>query len=226
MRPSSPLALSTALALSLLGPPPQVRAASAPEPAEAPDERPATESESSAAPGAEPESAAEPEPAAEPELAPTAGESASGDAQVDGAAAVPAPTPVARPIPPPPPPPTVVEVDPKHYAMVLAGNIVIGLGGAALVTMAVGLGVRSDAIRQREGLVASGADADALAAQDTRIQTGTVVAISGGAATAALFATGITLVALGYSRERKRRLELPRAAVGPRFVGLQWGGEF
>jgi SAM-dependent methyltransferase len=100
----------------------------------------------------------------------------------------------------------VHEVDPAHYRMVLAGDIIIGLGGAALVAMGVGLGVRSDAVNQRRAWsVAVNPDADAIARQDRRIHTGTLVAISGGAAAGVLLATGITMVALGYARERKRR---------------------
>lgn len=131
----------------------------------------------------------------------------------------------APPAEPPPPPPTV-EVDPGNYRMVLAGNVVIGLGGAGLITMLVGLGLRSDAIGQRRALTV-GADPDeqAIARQQRRIETGTILAITGGAAAGALFATGITLVALGYSRERKRREALRMVAVpllGRDRVGLSW----
>lgn len=137
----------------------------------------------------------------------------------------------AEPQPPPPtleppPPASVVEVDPANYRMVLAGDIVIGLGGAGLISMLVGLGIRSAALSQRRALgVAIEPDFAAIARQDRRIETGTILAISGGAAAGALFATGITLVALGYSRERKRREALGMVGaplLGRDRVGLSW----
>lgn len=141
---------------------------------------------------------------------------------------------VARPAwatePEPPPPPSVVEVDPANYRMVLAGDIVIGLGGAGLLTMLVGLGIRSDALGQRRALgVADNPNPDAIARQDQRIETGTILAITGGATAGALFATGITLVALGYSRERKRREALRMVALpllGRDRLGLSWALRF
>jgi hypothetical protein len=139
---------------------------------------------------------------------------------------------VAEPPPPVlvPPPAQPVEVDPRNYNMVLAGNIVIGLGGAGLVAMIVGLGLRGDAISQRRALAVSvEPDTAAIARQDRRISTGTILAISGGAASGALFVTGITLVSLGYARERKRRESLSLIPV-PSFdrvsVGLRWSLRF
>jgi predicted methyltransferase len=129
-----------------------------------------------------------------------------------------------------PPPAQVLEVDPINYKLVLAGDIVIGLGGAGLVTMLAGLGVRFDAVNQREALsVATEPDLAAITRQDRRIATGTILAITGGAAAAVLFATGITLVAVGHARERKRREALQGVVAplfGPTFVGLSWQGRF
>ena len=129
-----------------------------------------------------------------------------------------------------PPPPQLPEVDPRNYNMVLAGNLVIGLGGAGLITMIAGLGVRSDALAQRRALgVATEPDAAALARQDRRIQTGTILAVTGGVATVALFTSGVTLVALGYARERKRRESLtwiPTPTIGRETVGLHWSIRF
>lgn len=140
--------------------------------------------------------------------------------------------PIAEPPPPVlvPPPAQPLEVDPRNYNMVLAGNIVIGLGGAGLVTMIVGLGVRADAANQRGALgVAVDPDTAAIARQDRRIQTATILAISGGAAAGALFVSGIALVALGHARERKRRESLsliPAPSFGRSSVGLRWSLEF
>jgi hypothetical protein len=129
------------------------------------------------------------------------------------------------PVAPPPvlvlPSPTPIEVDPTNYRMVLAGNFVIGFGGAALIAMAVGLGVRADAVTQRQALtVGSDPNDEAIARQERRMQMGTVVGITGGAAAGALFVTGVTLVALGYKRERRRRAALPTATLGPDGVAL------
>lgn len=152
---------------------------------------------------------------------------ASADAETDAA---PAPTPASSPVPPPALP---LTVDPANYRMVLAGDVVIGLGGAGLVTMLVGLLIRSDALTRRNALgVAQQPDEAAIARQDRRIETGTLLAITGGAVAAALFTSGITLVAVGHSRERKRREALrfdDLAAVpllGRERVGLSVGFRF
>ena len=140
--------------------------------------------------------------------------------------------PAAHAAEPPPPPPELVEVDPANYKMVLAGDIIIGLGGAGLITMAVGLGIRADARTQRAALgVAEAPNLDAQAKQDRRIQLGTRLAIAGGASAGALFVTGITLVALGYARERRRRASLvrlsaPTPTLAPDRAGLSWAIEF
>jgi len=142
-----------------------------------------------------------------------------------------APEPAPDPPPPTlvaPAPPLAVEVDPAHYRMVLAGNIVIGVGGLSLVAMLVGLGLRSDAQTRRRALgVAILRDPDAIAVQDRRLAAGTTLSIAGGAAAGALFVAGISLVALGYSRERKRRATLTSPSqLAPMLdrerVGLSW----
>jgi hypothetical protein len=132
----------------------------------------------------------------------------------------------AQPVVAPPvvaPPPAPVEVDPRNYRMVLSGDILIGLSGAGMIAMAVGLGIRSDAMTQRQALtVGDPPDLDAIARQDRRIQTGAQIAITGGVAAAVLLSTGISLVAVGYRRERLRRLSLPSASFGPQGVSLRW----
>lgn len=133
--------------------------------------------------------------------------------------------PAAEPPPPVmvPPPAEPLEVDPRNYRMVLAGDILIGLSGGGMVAMAVGLGIRSDAITQRQAqTVANTPDEAELARQEQRIRTGAVVATIGGVSAAALLASGITLVALGYRRERLRRMSLPGAAFGGDRLVLQW----
>lgn len=150
------------------------------------------------------------------------------DPQVDAEPALPS----IEPAPPPPPlpslpPPTPIEVDRANYGMVLAGNIVIGLGGVGFIAMVVGLGVRADAVTQRQALsVGSDPDFSAITRQDQRIHTATITAVTGGVAAGALFVTGITLVALGYDRERRRRVALPTAMVGPEGAGIGWSLRF
>ena len=160
-----------------------------------------------------PEQPAEPEPEAEPT-----------EPQAEPVQAEPAKPAAATMIRPPPPAP--IEPDPRNYRLVLIGDIVIGLGGAALITMVVGLGIRAEAIDRRDALLVGEADLDAIARQDQRISTGTTLAIAGGAATGALFAAGITMVALGYKRERERRQQLPALYLGPRGAGLSWSLRF
>lgn len=162
------------------------------------------------------------------DTAPAAGEAPTADAS--STATVEPPAPVAVP-----PPPSPVEVDPRNYRMVLAGDIVIGLAGAGLIAMVAGLGIRSDARGQRQALgVSTSPDLDAIARQDQRIELGTILAISGGVTAGAMFATGITLVALGYSRERKRRdsqrvgglSAIPSPSFDRNGFGLGWSLRF
>jgi hypothetical protein len=156
-----------------------------------------------------------------------AGPTASEDQAVEPAATVEPPAPSLTPAPAAP-----IETDPRNYRMVLAGDIVIGVGGVGLIVMITGLALRSDAIAQRQALASSiNPDADALGFQDRRLRTATTLAITGGAATAALFTTGITLVALGYARERKRRESLawqaiPSPSFGHGQLGLRWQVSF
>jgi hypothetical protein len=144
--------------------------------------------------------------------------------------AVAAPPGPADPPPPhvtPPPPPVPVEVDPVNYRMVLAGDIIIGLSAAGMIVLAVGLGIRADAVTQRQALtVADVPDPDAIARQEQRVQTGTQLGIGGGVAAGVLLATGIALVATGYKRERKRREGLPGAMLLPGGAGVSWALRF
>ncbi|NVB39396.1 hypothetical protein G6O69_16255 [Pseudenhygromyxa sp. WMMC2535] len=150
------------------------------------------------------------------------GEQAAGEATL-GPVAVPAP-------------PQAIAVDPKNYRMVLAGDVLVGLGGAAFIVMAAGLAVGADASRQHDALsVADEPDADKIAKQADRAALGRTLAITGGASAGALMITGIALIAAGRVRERKRReamfasplsLSLPLPVVGREQVGLSWSLRF
>jgi hypothetical protein len=135
----------------------------------------------------------------------------------------PEPESVTEPVPPVPPPPAPVQVDPRNYRMVLAGDVLIGLSAAGMITMVVGLGIRSDALTQRRALtVSEQPDLDAIDRQERRIDTSVQLAITGGIAAAVLLSSGISLVAVGYRRERLRRLSLPSASFGPHGASLSW----
>jgi hypothetical protein len=173
---------------------------------------------------------APPEVAADVEAGGEAGSEAEPEAEP---ARVEPPAPVLTP--PQPAAPVELEVDPRNYRMVLAGDIVIGLAGAGLIAMVAGLGIRADARSQRAALtVATSPDVDAIAHQDQRIELGTILAISGGVTAGAMFTTGITLVALGYARERKRREServgaltlVPSPSFDRTGFGLRWSLRF
>ena len=83
--------------------------------------------------------------------------------------------PPAPSIPIPPPPPETIEVDPVNYRIVLAGDVLIGIGGVGFVLMGAGLVVHSDAKVQRDAQAsATDPDLDAIAKQDQRLVVGNV----------------------------------------------------
>jgi hypothetical protein len=142
------------------------------------------------APQPEPEPTAQPEPSADPGYAP----------------------PIAPP-PSPQPEPTI-RTDPKNRKLVVAGNATMGLGGAAFVTMVVGLILRSNAIDRLEILAnRDEVDPDEREKYEDQRDLGTGLAIGGGAAAGALFVAGITMTVIGNKRERKRREEAAEAAA-------------
>ncbi|MFV8751319.1 hypothetical protein ACNOYE_12310 [Nannocystaceae bacterium ST9] len=125
-----------------------------------------------------------------------------------------APAPPSVPIPIPPP---TIETDPVNYRIVLAGDVLIGLGGVGFVLMGAGLVVGSDAKTQRDALqVASEPDLDAIAKQERRVQLGDTLALIGGVSAAVLMSAGIGLIIGGRARERRRRdrLEILPTAMG------------
>lgn len=128
--------------------------------------------------------------------------------------------------------PSGFEVDPANYRMVLAGDVVVGFGGAAFILMGAGLAVWSDANRRHDGLSAlEPRDDEAVARQARRRDLGANLAIAGGVSAGALLAAGITLIVVGRAKERRRRDALLRAAgLAPSFgadhLGLTWSLRF
>ncbi len=125
----------------------------------------------------------------------------------------------------------VVRVAPENRRLVLAGNIVTGAGLAAFVAMTVGFLVASDA-RDRLGFARAKSDPDDASIDkfEGRVRTGNIVGISAAAASGALLITGLTLIGVGRSRERKRRAALEEQSVIPVFgrgvAGFSWIGRF
>lgn len=128
----------------------------------------------------------------------------------------PAPVPVdAAPVVEAPPPPSVVippapvqaiEVDPVNYRIVLAGDVLIGLGGVGFVLMGAGLVVRNDAMVQRDAQqVAEEPDQAEIAKQERRFTIGNTLALVGGVSAAVLMVSGIGMIIGGRTRERRRR---------------------
>jgi hypothetical protein len=134
---------------------------------------------------------------------------------------------VPEPAPPPsvviPPPPVAeTEVDPVNYRIVLAGDILIGLGGAGFVVMGTGLVLRNDARVQRDAQqVAEEPDPAEIAKQERRVMLGSTLALVGGVSAAVLIVTGIGMIIGGRARERRRReglvIEAARGGVLVRF---------
>lgn len=139
------------------------------------------------------------------------------------------PGPDAKPKPeavsPPPPP----AVDPANHRLVVAGNVITGVGLGAFIMMTTGFLVASDA-RDRLGFANAREDEDEIAKQEGRARAGNIVGITGAAAMGAFLITGLTLIGVGRARERKRRaaLESHRLSplVGPSTAGVQWVTRF
>lgn len=125
------------------------------------------------------------------------------------------------------PPPVELEVDPANYRLSLAGNVLVGVGGAGFIVMAAGLLVGFDARnRQRNLRLAETPDLDAIAELDGRVGLGDGLAIAGGVSAAVLVATGISLIAVARTRESRRRSQLsaalPSPTLGRHGVALTW----
>lgn len=115
---------------------------------------------------------------------------------------------------PAPPPTEGPSVDPRNYRLVLVGDVITGLGVGTFIMMTAGFVVASAASDKASGLKAMGNDEDQaeIDALDQRTRTGQIVGYAGAGLTVALLATGISLIAVGRTRERKRREAMPGAA--------------
>jgi hypothetical protein len=131
------------------------------------------------------------------------------------------------------------QVARENWRMVVAGDVLIGAGMGGFAVMVAGLAVQSRGSQELDRLAlrddVTQADRDEAQAQR---DLGLRLAIAGASTTVALLTTGITLVAVGNRRERKRR-EAQRATAwgsGPsgwmvptrskRSVGLSWSWRF
>lgn len=132
------------------------------------------------------------------------------------------PEPEAAPTSSPGPSP---GIDPKNHRLVVAGNVLTGLGLGAFIMMTTGFLVASDG-RDRQGFATAREDEDELAKQERRVRTGNIVGITGAAAAGALLISGLTLIGVGRSRERKRRAALTSGSLtpllSPDMVGARW----
>lgn len=139
---------------------------------------------------------------------------------------------------PAPPPSEGPEVDPKNYRLVLVGDVITGLGVGTFIMMTAGFVVASAASDKAAGLEAMGNDEDQaeIDTLDQRTRTGQIVGFTGAGLTIALLATGISLIAVGRTRERKRRealrdgqqvrLQWPAPSLSRRGAAVGWGLRF
>jgi hypothetical protein len=115
-------------------------------------------------------------------------------------------------------------VDPANHRLVVAGNVVTGLGVGAFIVMTAGFLVASDA-NDRLGYARAREDDDEIARQQGRLGAGRIMGISAAAAMTAMLVAGLTLIGVGRTRERKRREALETAWVpmlSPERAGLAW----
>ncbi len=126
------------------------------------------------------------------------------------------------------------SVDPKNYRLVLVGDVITGLGVGTFIMMTAGFVVASASSDKAAGLKSMGNDEDQAEIDrlDRRTETGQLIGYTGAGLTVALLASGITLIAVGRSRERKRREALqdqpqvrlmwPSPSVSRRGLGVGW----
>ena len=103
------------------------------------------------------------------------------------------------------------EVDPLNWNIVLAGNILTGVGVAGFLLMAGGLAARHDA-QERMSTVGTTSNLAGLQQKRDKFRqqrkVGEVLALSGGIAAAAFVSTGLGLMFWGRAREKQRRESL------------------
>ncbi len=94
--------------------------------------------------------------------------------------------------------------DRQNLRLVIAGDVVTGLGIGGFLLMAAGLVVRSNGLSNATYAAQRGDDADYRAAND-RADLGSTLAITGGVTALVLVTTGVALIVTGRRRERRRR---------------------
>lgn len=99
--------------------------------------------------------------------------------------------------------------------MVVAGDVLVGISMASFGVMVAGLAVRARGIEEvdRLALRDDPSEGDRRSAEE-RVELGNQLAIGGGVATAVLLGSGITMIAVGHRREKRRR-----AAAASRVAG-------
>ena len=107
---------------------------------------------------------------------------------------------------PEPPTPEVETVARDNWRIVVAGDVLIGVGMGGFGLMVAGLAVQARGKQEIDRLALRDDPDDGARAQaEAQRKLGLELAIAGAATTAALVGTGIALVVIGNRRERARR---------------------
>lgn len=127
----------------------------------------------------------------------------------------------------------------ENWQMVVAGDVLIGAGMGGFAVMVAGLAVQSQSSQELDRLsLRAEAGEEERDEVEARRQLGVRLALAGASTTFVLIGTGITLVAVGNRRERRRREALDASAwgLGPsawvvgarsrRSFGLSWAWRF
>lgn len=104
----------------------------------------------------------------------------------------------------------------QNYQLVVAGDVITGVGGAAFVVAALGVALAYDRRASLESLASNVHDAELSKHRrelEGEARSFTVMGIVSGSVAAALLGTGIPLIVIGHRRERLRseraRIETP-----------------